>query len=313
MDAAALAKARRDLGEQRPTEAAKTELASTFKEEFASRARSYIVSLLAEFLNHVSLNADIVKGMATFDPHILLGNSMEQATQCLTPLFRSLQLRGWLEGFSEADCREEYVEFIDHFRYTYSALKGAADRFTDMVDLLVTMPELQSRPHLYHLFRLSCLCLSEDTVLLPAIKFHDVDAQSPRCRLRDVLLPAQSYLATVPNGVAYCTSEASLEKFIELEQQFNSGSVSSDPWSHVDSFGYTKFQKILTSVYMSSYGVSKGTTSSRSASESDSTSSTPSPRKSKRKVVFGPDVTSGGSNAGKGVRLSSPKPNSSKD
>ena len=196
-----MAKARRELGEQRPTEAAKAELAATFKEEFASRARSYIVSLLEEFLNHVSLNADIVKGIATFDPHILLGNSMEQAFQCLNPLFRSLQLRCWLEGFSEADCREKYVEFIDHFRYTYSALKGAADGFTERVDSLVTMPELQSRSHLYHLFRLSCLCLSEDTALLPAIKFHDVDAQSPRCRLSDVLLPAQSYLAAVPNGV----------------------------------------------------------------------------------------------------------------
>ena len=135
--------------------------------------------------------------------------------------------------------------------------------------------------------------------MLPAIKFQDVDAQSPRCRLTDVLLPAHSYLTMVPNGIAHCTSESSLDKFIQLEQQFSSGNVSSDPWSHVDFFGRAKFQKVLTSVYKSSYRVSKAAISSRSASESDSNSSTSSSRKANRKVAFGPEVTPGGSCAGK--------------
>ena len=78
-DLDAAAKSEKVLGGQKTTEASETELAATFKEEFTSRARSYLVSLLEEFLNHISLNADIVKGMATFDPHIILGNSMEQA------------------------------------------------------------------------------------------------------------------------------------------------------------------------------------------------------------------------------------------
>ena len=67
--------------------------------------------------------------------------------------------------------------------------------------------------------------------------FQDVDAQSSRCRLGDVLLPAQTYLGVVPNSIAICKSEASLVKYRELESQFNSINVASDPWSHVDSFG----------------------------------------------------------------------------
>ena len=122
------------------------------------------------------------------------------------------------------------MEFVDHFQHTHSALKGSTDGFTDMVDLLISMPELQDRPHLCRLFRLSCLCLSEETALLPAIKFQDVDAQSPRCRLTDVLLPAQSYLTMVLNGIAHSTSEASVDQFKEREQQFSSGNISSDPW-----------------------------------------------------------------------------------
>ena len=106
LDAAAMSKAERELGERQTTEVAKTELAATYKEEIVNRARSYLVFLLEDFLNHISLNADIVKGMATFDPQILLGNSMEQATHCFVPFFRSFQLRGWLEDLSKADCRD---------------------------------------------------------------------------------------------------------------------------------------------------------------------------------------------------------------
>ena len=258
------AKAEKVLVGQKTTDASKTELAATFKEEFTSRARSYLVSLLEEFLNHISLNADIVKGMATFDPHIKLGNSMEQATFCFTRLFRRFSLGGWLEGFSVADCKDEYMDFVDHFRHTYSNLKCFPEGFTDMVDLLVSMPDLQNRPHLCRFFRLSCLCLSEDTALLPPIKFQDVDGQRSRCRLSDVLLPAQSYLTVVLNGIAICTSEGSLAKFKELGQQFNSGNVASDPWSHVDSFERAKFQKVLASMYKASYRGPKPTAFSRS-------------------------------------------------
>ena len=102
------------------------------------------------------------------------------------------------------------------------------------------MIELRSHCHLYRLSWLSCMCLTEDNELLPPIQFQDVDPQSSRCRLADVLLPTKSYLSVVPNSFAVCTSEASLAKYRELEVEvpLNSGFVASDPWSHVDSFGF---------------------------------------------------------------------------
>ena len=205
------------------------------------------------------------------------------------------------------------MDFVDHFRHTYSVLKSFPEGFTDMVHLLVSMPDLQNRPHLCRFFRLSCLCLSEDTALLPPIKFQDVDGQRSRCRLSDVLLPAQSHLTVVLNGIANCTSEGSLAKFEELGQQFNSGNMASDPWSHVDSFGRAKFQKVLASVYKASYRGPKPTASSRSASESESTSSTHFPSKTGRKVVIRAESTPGVSNTVKGVRFSPSKPSTSKD
>ena len=54
LDAAVKAKGERELGEQKTPRTAKTELAATHKEEFVSRARSYLVSLLEVFLNRLS-------------------------------------------------------------------------------------------------------------------------------------------------------------------------------------------------------------------------------------------------------------------
>ena len=105
----------------------------------------------------------------------------------------------WLEWSTEDDCRDEHSEFVDQFRQKYASMKDSPDGFTDMVDLLSGMPELRSRPQLYRVDRLRCMCVTEDTSLLPPVRFQDYDAQSPRRELGDVLLPAQAYLARVPD------------------------------------------------------------------------------------------------------------------
>ena len=137
------------------------------------------------------------------------------------------------------------MDFIGHFRQAYHSLKNAPNGFSDMINLLSSMPELRNRAHLYRLFQLSCICLSENTPLLPPIRFHDVDAQRPKWSLGDVLLPAQSYLARVPEALSICTKDDSLSKLREIEQEFNTGNVAGDPWTHVDVFGKADFYKVL--------------------------------------------------------------------
>ena len=220
LDHAATVKVKRDHCDKEGRIPKLAKLVEECKEKFVSKARGYLVFLLQKFLDHHSINAEFVKGLAIFDPHVLLGLPTEQATYCLG---------GWLEGSTEDDCRDEYVEFADHFRDRYASLKNSPEGFTDMVDLLSRMPELRSRHHLYWLFRLSCLCLTEDTAKLSPIRFQDVDAKSPQCRLGDVLMPAQTYLARVPDAINVYNNEDALIKYRELEAQFNSGNVAADP------------------------------------------------------------------------------------
>ena len=94
LDAASTSKVKRDYSDWECPIPNKAELADGVKEKFVAKARKIIVTLLENFLNHISLNANIVRGLACFDPNILLCLPMEQATFCFTALYQSFSLRG---------------------------------------------------------------------------------------------------------------------------------------------------------------------------------------------------------------------------
>ena len=97
-----------------------------------------------------------------------------------------------------------------------------------------------------------CMCLTEDTRQLPAVKSPERGCSEPTLpSWRCFFLPAQSYLTCVHNSVTVCTAEVSLAKYCDIEEKFNSGSVAIDPWTHVESFGRANFRKALYPVHQS--------------------------------------------------------------
>ena len=86
--------------------------------------------------------------------------------------------------------RNEYVEFLESFRKSYSAMKDNPEVITDVVSFSMELHEMRSRKHLFHIFRLSCLCLTSVSPELPAVKFPGVDCSETHSRLFDVIMPA---------------------------------------------------------------------------------------------------------------------------
>ena len=218
----------------------------SIKDEFVVKARNYLVFLLVRFLDDIIFNSDIVKGVSCFNPVVLLSVPYEEAAVCFSTLYYSFSPREWMVS-SEVEAQDEYLEFLDFFRNKYEDFRDAPETFTDMIELLSPMPELRSRKHLFFLFQLSCPCLTLQLPTLPAIKFQRVDSSDPRCRLSDVILPAQSYLSHLVGSVAVCTTEACLDKYRELESSFAEENVAGDPWVQMDSFGEVNFRKALIS------------------------------------------------------------------
>ena len=180
----------------------------------------------------------------------------------------------------EVEARDEYLDFSDILRSKYQDLRDAPETFTDMLELLTPMPELRSRRNLFFTFQLSCLCPTSQVPDLPAIKVQGVDSSDPRCRLSDVILPAQSYFSNVAGAVPVCTTEACLDKYREIESSFASGNVAGDPWVQVDSFGIANFQKTLISTL--GYPASASLVSSTARRQLER-----SPEKNKKGVKFG--------------------------
>ena len=262
------AKLKRSRGEN-PVLTSQDELVTKEKETFGTEARTYIVTLLGSLLRDINFTANIVHGMGSFDPHVLLTLPLEQVSFCFNALYDSFRLRGWVDEASRGDCRDEYFEFVDYFRQTYPSIKSSPGTIVDVLDFLIPIPAFRSRARLFHIFRLCCLCISEGHQALPAIKFQDIDTSSPRCRLSSVILPAQSYLTNCSGSVSVCTAEAALAHYKELEGQFSSGQLAGDPWAHVDVFGQANFLKTLTAAFKNLKGdpVVGVSTVSRSSSE----------------------------------------------
>ena len=267
LDGASRTKARKQNIGKKSLNANIDGLAETVRDNFATQARSYVVFLLDSLLKDIRVNAGIVRGMASFDLTVLLTQPMEQALFCFRALYHSFQLRGWVLATDETEYREEYVEFIDHFRNSCGNFR-TPELVTDVVDLLMPMPALRNRPRLLHLFKLSCLCLTESSASLPPIQFQGMDTSDPDCRLSSIMLPAQSYLSAMPRFVDSCVNEAALAKFHELETRLDSGNVPGDPWAHVDSFGQGKFYKALLSSFKSQVADASPTKPVRSRSSS---------------------------------------------
>ena len=261
-----------DPGGQKPGQPSLDNLIVKERESFGTEARSYVMSFFDSLLRNVHFTANIVHGMGCFDPYVLLSLPLDQVSFCFDSLYDRFRVRGWVEETSKEECRDEYFEFVDYMRNTYSSMKDSPGTIPDMLDFLVPMPAFRSRSRLFHLFRLCCLCITEEHRGLLDVKFPDVYTSSPTCRLSAVILPAQSYLANCPDAIAVCTTETALSAYKELSGQFNSCQFAGDPWSHVDVFGRASFLKTLTAAYknLKTVPVVGISTASRSSSVSSS-------------------------------------------
>ena len=210
--------------------------------------------------------------MGCFDPRVLLSLPLDQVSFCFDSLYDSFRVRCWVAEASKSECRDGYFDFVDYLRIACSCMEDSPSTIPDMLDFLVPMHAFRSHTRLFFLFRLCCLCITEEHHELPAVKFSDVDISSSTCRLSAVILPAQFYLANCPDAITVCTTESALAAYKELSSQFNTYHFAGDPWSHVDVFGRAGFLKTLTNAYnnLKAVPVVGVTTTSRSSSVSSS-------------------------------------------
>ena len=181
-------------------------------EKFVVKARNYFVFLLETFFASWQTSVFCLYSPLTEQFRVvMIAVPIDQATFCFSALYLSFKIRRWLANVSN-----EYLAFLDHFHIPVwkTALRPL---LTFLVSFLLQMPELRTRRHLFYVFRLSCLRITVRAPDLPAFNFPGMDSGVPRSRLYDVIKTAQSYLANVSNSETFCTTEASLSIYRDLE------------------------------------------------------------------------------------------------
>ena len=227
--------------------------AVSVKNDFVQDCQSYLQFLIVGILRQAGLCSNLIRGLAAFDPCIMVKRPTEVALRHFDLLYRTFQLRSWVSSANESACRDEYVELLDQLKASSLPSFDVSQGSPDLIDFLVNLDFMQEHSHLMYLFKLSCLCITSESPQYPAVSIGPISTSNCQSRLVDVVLPAQSYLSGVPDSTAFCTNDSSLAKFSLLSASFSqsASSASYDPWTFVDDFGRNKIYKTLVASYRS--------------------------------------------------------------
>ena len=221
--------------------------AGTVKTAFVKDSQQYVQFLINEVLKRVGLTSNIAKGLAAFDPFIMFKRPMDVALKHFDMLYNTFALRSWVPSANESLCRDQYMQLLDHLRTSYCPNFDLTSTSSDLIEFLVGLEFLQDRAHLFHLFKLCCLCAPSVSSTLPDVTCGTVTTAGRQNRFTDVILPCQSYLANVRDSVSFCSNDDNLASFSLLSSSFGRSAFAEeyDPWTYVDTFGRSKIYKSL--------------------------------------------------------------------
>ena len=166
-------------------------------------------------------------------------------------LYGTFALRSWVDDSNESQCRDQYIQLLDHLRTAYGPNFDITSVAADLIEFLMGLEFLHERYHLLYLFKMSCLCTTVTGSSYPDVIFGEVTTAGGRSRFTDLILPCQSYMANVPGSVIRSSEGSCLAKFSALTASFARFAFSSDydPWTHVDTFGRSKIYKSLLATH----------------------------------------------------------------
>ena len=225
--------------------------ATTVKTGFIDDALHYFQYLINSVLRQTGLSSDIIKGLAAFDPFIMFKRPTEVALRHFDLLYSTFCLRSWVTKANESACRDQYTELLDHLRICCDPDYDLPNSSSDLIDFLLGLEFHQSRDHLLYLFNLCCLCATTPSPDYPEVFVGKISTVGQHSRFTDVILPCQSYMASLSGSSTLCSDDSNLARFSLLSASFGQSAFSStcDPWTYVEKFGRSKIYKPLSSSY----------------------------------------------------------------
>ena len=112
-------------------------------------------------MTHDIVRSDLLRGLSAFDSSVILESPEDVYVAAIEKLSTHFVAVGLISS-------SDKIKAVCHYRSFVSLLRsGTALNYDDWIQFLVTHYEVQCRPELLQLFRLSCLCLAPIVVVPP--------------------------------------------------------------------------------------------------------------------------------------------------
>ena len=147
---------------------------------FLEMTQSFLVSVCNFLIGHPVKKSELLRGLSSFDPAVLLHSNQTVYESSINYLVNRFLAAGWVTSEKYEVTVSEYRSLVIKFR------QEKFDIPDDIVSFFSNHWDLLARPHLYHVFQLTCLCLKTDHptaaklthsipgISMPSIRFDSI-------------------------------------------------------------------------------------------------------------------------------------------
>ena len=241
---------------------------SSQSSDFLHQALEFLTEFVSSFQRATSRSVKFFKGLAAFNPTILVLEDTSYGLDCFSCLFGELRRRGWFSAVEKPSALSEYASFATEFAIHHVDSSGVPLSVPNVVDLFVSHHLLSTRPLLSRAFRTACLCLPRQGAPPESLSLGlAVEELSPEAA-RGLVLPLFSFLSQVGPDFKFPLEKSSVQ---ECQGVLNAGSLLySDP-------GFSPWDRVELNcrddVYPALLAAYKNSCASKSCSQGPSSSS----------------------------------------
>ena len=121
---------------------------------FIEQSVSFCKAFCKQLMTHDIVRSDLLRGLSAFDSPVILESPEDVYVSAIEKLSTHFVANGLISA-------SDKVKAVSQYRSSVSILcSGTALNYDDWIKFPVTHYEVQCRPELLQLFRLSCLCLA---------------------------------------------------------------------------------------------------------------------------------------------------------
>ena len=144
-------------------------------------------------LQHEIIGSDLIRGLSSFDPAVILENSEKNYLTAIQKLSTHFVSSGWITSSDKVKIVSQYRAFVTKVR------SSTIPEYDDWIQFLSTSFEMQCRAELFQLFKYACLCLPPLVEMPPEVLIPIPTLESDAEMFRSCLRSLQASYLSIPH------------------------------------------------------------------------------------------------------------------